>query len=160
VEAEPQSSRASSGVPRYDRKAPLEDRLIARMLAPWLDRELAAGIEASLSGAHAARAEQLVGRGLRCAVAGSLERLLDRARTPRRAAATGAIQPCREQVLAGAPLIASTVSRLRSEEPVDARAVARLKLLVGDRSGPCYQRSQPDALAAVLREISAPRAAA
>jgi len=43
------------------RKPTLEDRLIARMLARWLDEELARGMGASLSEAHAARAEQLTG---------------------------------------------------------------------------------------------------
>jgi hypothetical protein len=124
------------------------------MLAPWLDSELADGAPVTLSKAHEARAEQLVGRRVRCAVAGSLEGLLDRARTPGRSAPAATIAPCWEQVLGAAPLIASTVSHLRSGEPVDAQAIARLKLLVSDRRGPCYRRSRPDALAAALLEIS------
>ncbi|HYB28152.1 MAG TPA: hypothetical protein VEF89_16165 [Solirubrobacteraceae bacterium] len=138
------------------RKAGLEDRLIARMLAPWLDRELAAGMRPSLSEAHAARAEQLAGERVRSAVARSLEKLLARAQRPTPAAPKATIPLCREQVLAAAPLIASTASRLRSREPMDPCAVARLKILAGDRRGPCYVRSRPDALMVALREISEP----
>ncbi len=126
------------------------------MLAPWLDRELAAGMQASLSEAHAARAGQLVGRRVRCAVARSLERLLDRAEQPAPARLKATIPPCREQIMQAAPLIASTASRLRSGEALDPGAVARLKLLVGDRRGPCYARSRQDALAVALREMSEP----
>jgi hypothetical protein len=148
--AEMQSALASSTLPRRRRKPGFEDRLVARMLAPWLDRELADGAEASLSSAHAARAEQLVGPRVRCAVARSLESLLDQAQRPRPAAPKATISPCREQILEAAPLLASTVARLRSEEPMEARAVASLKLLVGDRRGPCYRPSRPDALAVAL----------
>jgi len=126
------------------------------MLAPWLDRELAAGMQASLSEAHAARAEQLAGDDVRHAVARSLERLLARAEKPPSAARKATIPPCREQIAAAAPLIASTAARLRSREAMDPCAVARLKILVGDRRGPCYVSSSPDALAAALRAISEP----
>jgi len=128
--------------------------MIARMLAPWLDRELAAGMQPSLSGAHAARAEQLTGDRVRHAVARSLEKLLIRVEKPTPAAPKVAIAPCREQILAAAPLIASTVSRLRSSEAMDPCAVARLEILIGDRRGPCYVRSSPDALVAALQAIS------
>ena len=45
--------------PHGPRRPSVEDRLIARMLAPWLDRELAERRGGELSEAHAARAEQL-----------------------------------------------------------------------------------------------------
>jgi len=149
-----QSTIASSAFPRRRRKAGLEDRLVARILAPWLDRELANGAETSLSKPHAARAEQLGGRHMRCAVARSLEKLLDRAQRPRPATLKATISPCREQILEAAPVIASTAARLRSSEPMDVCAVARLKLLAGDRRGPCYRRGRPDAVAMALGEIS------
>jgi hypothetical protein len=154
-------SLASLAPRRRRDKATLEDRLIARMLAPWLDRELAAGMEPSISEAHAARAEQLTGDHVRHAVAHSLERLLDRARMkPRSTGIVPTIPPCREQILVGAPVIQATVAHLRSAAPVDPAMVARLKLLVGDRTGPCYRRSAPDALTTALRKISEPPRAA
>jgi len=61
VQAEREPSPKPSAGGRRHRKPTLEDRLIARMLAPWLDEELARGMGASLSGAHAARARQLIG---------------------------------------------------------------------------------------------------
>jgi hypothetical protein len=134
----------------------MEDRLLARMLGAWLDRELADGAPATLSKAHEARAEQLTSPRMRGAVARSLEKLLDRAQASRGTAPLATIPPCCEQIIQAAPLMVSTVSLLRSREPVDARAVAKLKLLVGDRHGPCYRRSRPDALLAALREISEP----
>lgn len=146
----------SHAVSHRGRTARLEDRLVARMLAPWLDRELADGAEVALSKAHAARAEQLISSRTRIAVARSLEKLLERAQTPRRSARIATVPLCREQVVEAAPLIASTVSRLRSGGRVDAQAVARLKLLIGDRRGPFYRLTRFDALAVALREISDP----
>jgi hypothetical protein len=149
-----ESIQPSRAIGHRRRTRGLEDRLVARMLAPWLDRELADGAEVPLSNAHAARAEQLISPHTRTAVARSLEKLLERAQTPKRAAPIATIPLCREQVVGAAPLIASTVSRLRSGERVDARAVARLKLLIGDRRGPFYRLTRFDALAVALREIS------
>ena len=52
------------------------------------------------------------------------------------------------------PLILTTASRLRSDEPLDAVGIARLKTLLRDLAGPCYVRSQPDALTIALQDIS------
>ncbi len=136
------------------RRSSLEDRLIARMLAPWLDGELARGLGTSLSEAHAARAEQLTTKHTRRAMAVSLDRLVDRAENPRRGFLTWVVQPCPEQVLEAVPLIVSIRSRLRSTEPLNAAAVARLKKLLSDRAGPCYVRCEPNALTAALRYVS------
>lgn len=137
------------------RRPSLEDRLIARMLAPWLDGELARGLGTSLSEAHAARAEQLSTTRSRRALVVSLDRLVDRAENPRQGFFTGIIiQPCPEQVLEAILLIVSVRSRLRSTEPLNVAAVARLKKLLSDRTGPCYVRSEPDALTVALRDVS------
>lgn len=127
------------------------------MLARWLDRELAAGTEPSISEAHAARAEQLTGAHVRRAVARSLDRLLERAQMTR--PSTGLVltfPPCREQILVAASEILATAARLRSGEPLDPAVVARVKVLLADRTGPCYRRSRPDALVIALRDISEP----
>jgi hypothetical protein len=135
------------------RRPTLEDRAIARLLAPWLDRELADGTGPSLTAAHAARAKQLSGERTRRAVARSLEELVARAEHPRRTFVIATTLPCREQVREAAPLILSTAARLRSGEPVDPLVVARLKTLLSDRRGPCYLRSDPDALTVALKQI-------
>jgi hypothetical protein len=149
VEAHVEPRRGGSSGSRC-RKPTLEDRLIARLLARWLDRELALGIGASLSEAHAARAEQLTGERTRRALARSLEKLVDHAEHPRSALL---VAPCREQVRDAMPLIRSIAARLRSREPVDPRGVASLKKLLSDRSGPCYLRRGPDALTLALHDI-------
>jgi hypothetical protein len=130
----------------------LEDRLIARILAPWLDRELARGVAPSLSEAHAARAKQLIGERIRCAVARSLERLTDRAEHPRRSLLNRAVPPSAE-VREAMPLILPICTLLQSEESLDPHAVARLKTLLRDHNGPCYKAAEPGALAAALKGI-------
>ena len=130
-------SRSRLGTPT------LEDRLIARMLGRSLDRELAAGARAQLSGAHAARAAQLTGVRSRRAVAESLDRLIDRAEAPAsRFQITTA--PCRQQVCQAKETIRAIAARLRSAEPIDPGSVARLKVLIADPAGPCYAPSRAE----------------
>ena len=136
------------------RKPTLEDRLIARMLAPWLDRELADPAGRTLSEAHAARAQQLTSEHTRSSVAQTLDRLIERADNPQRPRRLGGITPCGDQVREAGPLITSLAARLRSREPLDPCGMARLKTLLSDHAGPCYRRSRPDALAAAPREAS------
>jgi len=138
-------------------KPRLEDRLIARMLAPWLDRELADRAlghrgGSGLSEAHAARAEQLRSERTRARVARRLDRLIERAENPRPPSQFAGTPPGRDQVREAAPLITSLAARLRSRTPVDPCGMARLKTLLSDRAGPCYVGSRHDDLAAALRE--------
>jgi hypothetical protein len=139
---------------RRSRKPTLEDRVIARMLAPWLDRELANPESNELSEAHAARAEQLMTRHTRRSVALRLDRLTERAENPRRRSLLGGLPPRPDQIREAAPLIESLAARLRSGEPLNPCGVARLKTLFADRAGPCYSRSRPNALTAALYEAS------
>ena len=136
------------------RKPTLEDRLIARILAHWLDQELAGGAQASLSAAHAARIGQLSQDRTRRAVTRSLERLIDRAEIQRPRFRITAVPPCRDQVRDATALIMSITSRLRSEEPLDAQGIARLKTLLRDPTGPCYAPSRTDALTVALQAVS------
>src|SRR6202008_2253547 len=93
------------------RKATLEDRLIARMLAPWLDRELADCALANrglanrrgLSEAHAARAEQLMSEHTRTSLARTLDRLVEGAESARPPSRLAGIPPCRDQVQEAVP---------------------------------------------------------
>jgi hypothetical protein len=139
---------------RRHRKPTLEDRLIARALAPWLDDELARGMQASLSEAHAARAEQLAGERARRAVVRRLDRLVARAQHRRPASRIAPVAPCREQVSDAMPLIIAIRTRLVSGEPLAAQGIARLKTLLSDRCGPCYVPNAPDSLTVALQEIS------
>lgn len=159
MEADLVRSLPSPRRPHRARKPSLEDRLIARMLAPWLDRELAERGGRGLSEAHAAREEQLASGRTRRSVARTLDRLIERAEnSPRASTAIRSLlagsPPCPDQVREAAPLIALLAARLRSGEPLDACGVARLKTLLADRSGPCYVGGRSDALAAALRETA------
>ena len=153
-------SRARAGIaasfagPHPGRKPTLEDRAIARLLAPWLDRELAGDTEASLSAAHAARLRQLTNEHTLHALARALDRLIKRTNGRQSLLSNWTTQPCTEQVRDATPLILTTASRLRSDEPLDAVGIARLKTLLRDLAGPCYVRSQPDALTIALQDIS------
>ena len=138
---------------RRRRKPTLEDRVIARMLAPWLDRELARGFAPTLSEAHAARAKQLAGERTRHAIARALDRLIDRAEQPRRAFLNPVVPPCRAEVREAMPLILSIRTRLHSDQPPDPQAVARLKTLLSDHNGPGYKATEPGALAVALQAV-------
>jgi hypothetical protein len=131
------------------------DRIIARLRAPSLDGELTAGCASWRSPTHAARALQLTSDRHRRGLARSLEHLIERAEEPRARFPSAAVPPCREQVREAMPQLLAISSRLRSGEPVDAGGVARLRALLSDGAGPCYARSQPDALALALQTVSA-----
>ena len=152
VEREPSPEFWTGGSRR--RKPTLEDRLIARMLGRWLDEELARGMGASLSEAHAARAEQLAGERARRRVARALDRLVDRAQNSRPAYPSPLLPPCPGQVRDAMPLILSIRARLLAGQPLAAPGIARLKTLLRDRSGACYTVGGERALTAALREVS------
>jgi hypothetical protein len=126
--------------------------LAARLRAPWLDRDLAAGVAPWRSRAHAARALQLTGDRHRRAMAHSLERLIQVADRPTFMCA--AIPPRPEQVHDALPLILAIAATLRDGAPVDASGVARLSQLLSDGGGPCYARARPGALRAALETVS------
>jgi hypothetical protein len=83
-----------------------------------------------------------------------LERLVEQAQQPRSKYRGAVIYPCREQVIDALPALLSIAGRLRSAEPVDARGIARLNILLSDGSGPCYVRIRRNALSNALHEIS------
>lgn len=121
--------------------------LLAHLRAPWIDRQLAEGVDPWCSPAHAARALQLTTTRQRRALAAGLERLVEHAEQPASPCRiTAVIPPCREQVREALPLIFAITSRLRDGAPLDARGVARLKAVIADGAGPCYTRSHVDAL--------------
>jgi hypothetical protein len=136
------------------RKPRLEDRVIARALARWLDQELGRGMPASLSEAHTARADQLAGKRARRTLARRMDKLVYNAQHQRPPSRIGRVPPCRDQVDNALPLILVIRSRLLSEEPLAAQGIAGLKTLLGDRRGPCYVPSTADSLSVTLREIS------
>jgi hypothetical protein len=133
---------------------PRAARLLAHLRAPWLDRQLAGGIAAWHSPTHAARALQLTSARTRKALARSLERFVEQAEEPPTLARSAVIEPCRPQVREARPIMLTMAFRLRSRSLVDARGMARLKLLLSDGAGPCYAPSRPDALLVELQSVS------
>jgi hypothetical protein len=115
-----------------------------------LDRDLASGIAAWRSPAHAARVRQLTAPRHRRRLADSLDHVLWEAAAPRAQLAHAAITPCRASVEATAGQIRSLAGRLRSDEPIGAAGVARLEALLSDGAGPLYAAGRTEALAAAL----------
>jgi hypothetical protein len=129
-------------------------RLRARLHAPALDRELASGTAPWRSPLHAARALALTSDRSRLGLARSLERLVEQAQCARSQSRGAVIYPCREQVMDALPAVLNIAGRLRCADPIDARGMARLKLLLSDGSGPCYVEIRRNALTNALQEIS------
>ena len=127
---------------------------MARLRAPWLDRQLADGVASWASPSHAARALQLTGARSRRSWAGSLERLVEHAERPSTRFGSAVVAPCREQVREALPLILDIAARLRATAPVGAAGVARLRALLCDGNGPCYSRSDQGALRIALQAVS------
>jgi len=114
----------------------------ARLHRRSLDRDLACGIAAWRSPAHAAREAQLTDRRHRRRLADALDRLLWAASAPPSMQAWGAIAPCRGSVRATAGQIRWLAARLRSDDPVAAAGVVRLEALLSDGVGPVYAPGQ------------------
>jgi hypothetical protein len=143
----------SAGSPPHHKRG-WEDRVVARVLASRLDRELARGIAPWSSGAHAARALKLTGLRSRRALARSVERLIEDVENPRSRFMSAVISPLPDQVRHAMPLILTLASRLRSAEPVNARGIAQLSRLLSDGGGPCYVPAHPEALTLALQQVS------
>jgi hypothetical protein len=154
VRTEPKPGLVAADGQRRHGKPTLEDRLVARMLARWLDEELASDVGPWVSAAHDARTTQLTGERMRRAVVHTLDRLVDRAQNPRPVSRIPLVAPCGEQVQDAMPVIRSIRGRLLSGEPLSAPGIARLKILLSDRQGPFYVPGQRNVLTVALREIS------
>ena len=111
-----------------------------------LDRELACGVAAWRSPAHAARAAQLTSARHRRRLAEALENLIWAATSPPSQRAAGAIAPSRRSIQATAGQIRGLADRLRSDVPVAAAGVIRLEALVCDGAGPVYRPEETEAL--------------
>ena len=147
-------SLTSLAAARCPQRPPRTAWLVARLRAPWLDRQLADGVATWASPSHAARALQLTGARSRRSLAGSLERLVKHAEQPSTRVGSAVVPPCREQVREALPLILEIASRLRATAPVGAAGIARLSVLLCDGNGPCYSRSDPGALMIALQAVS------
>jgi hypothetical protein len=117
------------------------DRLEARVLAPSLDRRLAAGHAPESGRRLAARAVVLVSPDHRRALARNWEHLLDTVGGA--GPAPGRVPLCRHRIAAAEPALRAMVCALEAPLPVPAAGVARARLLLSDGAGPLYNRSCP-----------------
>jgi hypothetical protein len=129
------------------------DRLLVRLRAFRLDKDLADGASPEASAALALRAQLLVHPRHRRDLARSLRRVLTTAkRSP-----LGSRLPvpvCRDRVRDCEGEFGELIGRLQAAGPVPARGVAMAGLLLADASGPLYHRASPDDLGVRVREAA------
>jgi hypothetical protein len=121
------------------RPARLRERLAARWRARSLERELARGAAPESAAALALRAQALIGPSVRAALAREVRAVLRDVRRPVRVG-SARVRPRREEVVAAERELERLAARLVAPDPVSARGVARVRLLLGDGCGPLYAR--------------------
>jgi hypothetical protein len=127
-------------------------RLRARLSGWRLDRELAAGMPIALSPLQEARARRLVGRDVRRQLAGSLRRAVEMSGLPSGFSPVVAADP---RVIDGwADGLLGIADRLEQSQPVGACAVARVRLLVCDGTGPLYNDAHERSLGEAIWSIA------
>jgi hypothetical protein len=123
------------------RRYPMEG-LLARLLAPVLDRRLADGVDPADGPLLVARAAQLARPRARRGTAAHWEWVLDEVRM-RPKPLTHAVPVRTQQVADAAPELLGLVMRLRDELPVSPVGVAQARRLLVDATGPLFDRSAP-----------------
>jgi hypothetical protein len=127
------------------------DRLLARLRAASLDRELRAGVDPASCPLLAARASTLTSPCSRAALADGLERWFSAARG---ATSRSRVLPPRDLAAATEPEVRAIVAELRGSAPLYARGLAQLAGLLSDGTGPAYV-GEPETLGGLLRETRA-----
>lgn len=125
-------------------------RLWTHLRASSLDRALAAGASPDCTASLSLRAAQLIRASTRRTLARSLQRVINDATRPPFPPGPGAI-PCRRKVLAARELLVELAERLDGQEPVDARGVAQVRLLLVGVARPLYDRPRANDLAPALQ---------
>jgi len=148
------------------RRVSARHRLLARILAVRLDRQLASGDRPEANALLAARAMFLTSARYRRALAASLRRMLAASMAPpvrprpitasRSAGATSRPHvPLRRDRIAGsAPGLAGLANFLTAPRPVPARGVALVSQLLTDGSGPLYRAAAREDLGGLIDRAS------
>jgi hypothetical protein len=137
---------ATTSTPRPRRR----DRLVARLRAGAIDRELIAGADIVRSPQLQARAARLTSRPARLALAVGLERLTA---TDARSVRRMRMRPPQESLRAAAPALRELVGLLRAPTPLYARGLAMLNELLADGGGPLYAGGGAAELGRALAEV-------
>jgi hypothetical protein len=136
---------------RWSRRVRLT--LVVRWRAAELDRRLAAGISPWSSDELALRARRITRRRSRSGLASGLSRAVRAAQ-----GVTGfsaAVRPDADEVLEARAVLSAIEQRLRAPEPVAARGVAMMQMLLTDATSPLYQPAGHGALGRQVRAAAA-----
>jgi hypothetical protein len=137
------------GCIRLERTPPMA-LVRARVRAHQADRALAAGISPDSSAHLSVRAHDLIGCPTRAELARAIRRLLNdvhhRVR-PRHFS----VPICRAKVWRSHDTLQGLADRLLADEPLDARGLAQIRLLLSDGAGPLYARPRADDLEPALQ---------
>ena len=128
------------------------DRLLARVRARGLDRELGRGEPPESTVLLALRAVRLVGCASRRDLAGTVRRVIELANRPGWASYVDVLV-CVRNVRAALDEMHGLLDRLEGPGPVSAHGIARLRVLLSDDGGPLYQSASRDDLGAQLRDV-------
>jgi hypothetical protein len=129
-------------------------RVRARVRAHALDRELAEGAPPDSSAGLELRAHDLIGSRARLDLALGIRRLLDEAGHPLRPLSFS-VPICRRKVRRSSSTLEALADRLVADEPLDARGLAQLRLLLRDGGGPVYLMPAADDLEPALERVMA-----
>lgn len=130
------------------------DWCVVQLLASSLDRRLAAGHPPESGRFLAVRAQKLVSPSARRVLVGRWEHVLEMSRQPP-AGRSSRAPLCRDRILAVDSELREMLLFLSTPRPTAARGVAMVHLLLGDGTGPLWNRRCPDDLRSVLRAATA-----
>jgi hypothetical protein len=129
------------------------DRLLARVRAPSLDRQLAAGCPAGTSRALAIRAQEIASPAGRRELAHCWDHVLDQARRPP-IPRTARAPLCRDRIAAAERDARAMLTVLTGVLPITARGAAIASVLLSDGTGPLHNRHAPLDLGAEVQQAT------
>ena len=141
-------------------------RLLARCLAPSLDRQLADGVRPEVNAVLAARAMVLTSVRYRQGLAASLRRMLAASMSPQTRprlmaasrSAGAARQPHvplrRDRIAGSASELDGLACSLAGQNPVPAQGVAMVSQLLADGGGPLYRVGAREDLDAIVKRAA------
>ncbi|MCV7298748.1 hypothetical protein H7J93_03760 [Mycobacterium barrassiae] len=142
IPADVLSTIAATASPDARPRPSLMSRVQARLRAEHFDRQLAVGVPAPAGSALAAHEARLTSTAEREAIARSLRAAVADSAGIR--ALSSRIPVHSTNIAAAEDLIDAITLRLHSPRPVSARGMARLRLVLGDGTGPLYRYGRGD----------------
>jgi hypothetical protein len=129
-------------------------RLAARLLASYLDRQLAQGRSPEETRLLGARAQVLVSPVMRFTLAEMWSDTVEQARRPP-VMRNPRVPMNRDSIIAAGQEIQTMIEALLAPAPVSVRGPAMVSWLLSDGAGPLYDRRRSDDVAGALREATA-----